>query len=108
MSLTDTLNMSTYVRGRGQEGHGAEGVTGLKSLGVRDLTYRLAFLATTVTPTDLQVYRLAYTFDSPSLPSPSPHPPVLPIPSLFLLPLHLPLPSPPPCSLVLSSPGGMT
>ncbi|OLL25720.1 DNA replication licensing factor mcm6 [Neolecta irregularis DAH-3] len=30
---------------RGREGFASEGVTGLKSLGVRDLTYKLAFLA---------------------------------------------------------------
>ncbi|RKP05340.1 MCM2/3/5 family-domain-containing protein [Thamnocephalis sphaerospora] len=34
--------------GRGREGFAAEGVTGLKALGVRDLTYRLAFLACSV------------------------------------------------------------
>jgi DNA replication licensing factor MCM6 len=36
-------------RGRGTDA-GGSGVTGLKSLGVRDLTYRLAFLACMVTP----------------------------------------------------------
>jgi len=36
--------------GRGNEGFATEGVRGLKTLGVRDLTYKLAFLACTVTP----------------------------------------------------------
>ena len=35
-------------RGRGGGGGGGEGVAGLKALGVRDLTYRTAFLAQTV------------------------------------------------------------
>ncbi|KAK3796633.1 hypothetical protein RRG08_008387 [Elysia crispata] len=38
--------------GRGAEGFQNEGVRGLKTLGVRDLTYKLAFLACTVTPTN--------------------------------------------------------
>lgn len=86
-----------------------EGVTGLKSLGVRDLTYRLAFLATTVTPTDLQVDWLTrllspllislssrplrphilFPFSSPFSP-PSPHPT-----HFSLTPSHLPPPSMP-------------
>ena len=38
-------------KGRGgRDGHQQEGIEGLKSLGVRDLTYRLAFLAHTVMP----------------------------------------------------------
>lgn len=38
-------------KGRGgRDGYQQEGVEGLKSLGVRDLTYRLAFLAHTVVP----------------------------------------------------------
>ncbi|VDP22119.1 unnamed protein product [Soboliphyme baturini] len=36
------------ARHRGQEGYQAEGVGGLRSLGVRDLNYRLAFLACSV------------------------------------------------------------
>ena len=35
----------------GAEGYESEGVRGLKALGVRDLTYKMAFLACTVTPT---------------------------------------------------------
>lgn len=40
---------------RGNEGYETEGVRGLKTLGVRDLTYRLAFLACTVTPSNSKV-----------------------------------------------------
>jgi DNA replication licensing factor MCM6 len=38
--------------GRRREDGGGEGVTGLKALGVRDLTYRIAFLACSVTSAD--------------------------------------------------------
>ncbi|KAK7488184.1 hypothetical protein BaRGS_00020626 [Batillaria attramentaria] len=38
------------ARVKGGEGYEAEGVRGLKALGVRDLTYRMAFLACTVKP----------------------------------------------------------
>ncbi|RKP27227.1 MCM2/3/5 family-domain-containing protein [Syncephalis pseudoplumigaleata] len=38
--------------GRGREGYTSEGITGLKALGVRDLTYRLAFLACSVQSTE--------------------------------------------------------
>ena len=37
---------------KGGEGYDAEGVRGLKALGVRDLTYRMAFLACSVVPTN--------------------------------------------------------
>eukprot|EP00043_Microstomoeca_roanoka_P015155 m.151343 g.151343 ORF g.151343 m.151343 type:complete len:812 (-) comp16197_c1_seq2:633-3068(-) len=37
-----------------REGYSEQGITGLKALGVRDLTYKLAFLATTVQPQDLK------------------------------------------------------
>lgn len=40
----------TSGRTRGGGAEGTEGVQGLKALGVRDLNYRLAFLACTVTP----------------------------------------------------------
>ncbi|BFZ59710.1 MCM DNA helicase complex subunit mcm6 [Saitoella coloradoensis] len=42
----------TRGQARGRDGFASEGVTGLKSLGVRDLTYRLAFLACMVQSTD--------------------------------------------------------
>ena len=38
----------TSSRVRGNDGYETEGVRGLKALGVRDLTYRLAYLACTV------------------------------------------------------------
>lgn len=40
---------------QGTEGYETEGVRGLKTLGVRDLTYRLAFLACTVMPSSSRV-----------------------------------------------------
>lgn len=39
----------------GQQGFEAEGVRGLKALGVRELSYRLAFLACHVAPTNPRV-----------------------------------------------------
>ncbi|CAI8051165.1 Zygotic DNA replication licensing factor mcm6-B, partial [Geodia barretti] len=42
----------TSTRVRKGEGHDGEGVSGLKALGVRDLTYRLAFLACSVASTN--------------------------------------------------------
>ena len=41
--------------GRPQEGAGAEGSTGLKALGVRELTYKLSFLACMIQPADARV-----------------------------------------------------
>jgi DNA replication licensing factor MCM6 len=38
------------IYGRGRDGFGSDGVTGLKALGIRDLTYRIAFLALFVKP----------------------------------------------------------
>lgn len=38
--------------GRGREGYSQEGVTGLKALGVRDLTYKLTFLGSLVSPAE--------------------------------------------------------
>ncbi|KAL3836521.1 hypothetical protein ACJMK2_021945 [Sinanodonta woodiana] len=48
MSLPGARTESS-ARVKGNEGYETEGVRGLKALGVRDLTYRLAFLACTVT-----------------------------------------------------------
>ncbi|XP_038044261.1 zygotic DNA replication licensing factor mcm6-B-like [Patiria miniata] len=42
----------TSTRSKGGEGYDHEGVRGLKALGVRDLSYRLAFLACNVTPSN--------------------------------------------------------
>ncbi|XP_025083837.1 zygotic DNA replication licensing factor mcm6-B-like [Pomacea canaliculata] len=49
LSLTGA-RAETSTRVKGGEGQESEGVRGLKALGVRDLTYRLAFLACTVLP----------------------------------------------------------
>jgi DNA replication licensing factor MCM6 len=46
---------SNNSMGRSRDGYSAEGVTGLKSLGVRDLTYKLVFLASTVQAADARV-----------------------------------------------------
>lgn len=43
---------------KGGEGFDNEGVRGLKALGVRDLSYRIAFLACSVTPTNPRVSEL--------------------------------------------------
>ena len=40
------------TRGTQREGYSQEGVTGLKNLGVRDLTYKMVFLGSTVSPLD--------------------------------------------------------
>lgn len=45
---------STRVAG-GPQGYDSEGVRGLKALGVRELSYRLAFLACNVAPTNPRV-----------------------------------------------------
>lgn len=42
------------VGGRGRDGFTQEGVTGLKSLGVRDLTYKLVFLGSFVQNTEMK------------------------------------------------------
>ena len=43
------------ARHKAGAGYESEGVRGLKALGVRDLSYRLAFLACTVTPSNARV-----------------------------------------------------
>ena len=48
---TEGARAETSTRVRGGEGYESEGVRGLKALGVRDLTYRLAFLACAVQQT---------------------------------------------------------
>ncbi|XP_056452765.1 MCM6 minichromosome maintenance deficient 6, like isoform X1 [Gadus macrocephalus] len=46
------VRSETSSRLTGREGFDADGVAGLKALGVRDLSYRLAFLASHVAPTN--------------------------------------------------------
>ena len=45
----------TGARTRGNQGYETEGVQGLKALGVRDLCYRMAYLACTVTTCNRKV-----------------------------------------------------
>lgn len=45
----------TSSRVTGKEGFDADGIQGLKALGVRELSYRLAFLANHVAPTNPRV-----------------------------------------------------
>jgi DNA replication licensing factor MCM6 len=45
----------TSARVKGASGYDTEGVRGLKALGVRDLTYKMAFLACTVSSTNPRV-----------------------------------------------------
>ncbi|CAG5124538.1 unnamed protein product [Candidula unifasciata] len=52
MSMPGAQAETSAKVNRGNEGYETEGVRGLKTLGVRDLTYRLAFLACTVTPSN--------------------------------------------------------
>lgn len=47
----------TSSRVTGKEGFEADGIQGLKALGVRELSYRLAFLANNVAPTNPRVRR---------------------------------------------------
>lgn len=59
------LRTESSARHRGMEGFETEGVRGLKALGVRELAYKTAFLATTVVPTD---YRVSLNFSVLLLP----------------------------------------
>uniref|UniRef100_A0AAY4AK41 DNA replication licensing factor MCM6 n=1 Tax=Denticeps clupeoides TaxID=299321 RepID=A0AAY4AK41_9TELE len=49
---TPGVHTETSSRTAGTQGHENEGVRGLKALGVRELSYKLAFLACHVTPTN--------------------------------------------------------
>lgn len=61
------VRAETGSRTAGSQGYENEGVRGLKALGVRELSYRLAFLACHVAPTNPRVRSHLY-----SLPSLSP------------------------------------
>lgn len=50
------------IGSRHKSGDQGEGVRGLKSLGVRDLNYKLAFLACSVTATSLRVSKIIIYF----------------------------------------------
>ena len=45
-----------------------EGVRGLKALGVRDLTYRMAYLACTVVPSNKKVGSFGFRVDGLQMP----------------------------------------
>ena len=47
--------VETGAKIKGTQGNEFEGLRGLKALGVRDLSYKLAYLACTVTPTNARV-----------------------------------------------------
>lgn len=47
--------VETGAKVKGSQGYEMEGLRGLKALGVRDLSYKLAYLACTVTPTNARV-----------------------------------------------------
>ena len=57
---TEGVRAETSTRMRGGEGYDRDGVRGLKALGVRDLTYRLAFLACAVQQTQPGVSIILY------------------------------------------------
>ncbi|XP_015909008.1 DNA replication licensing factor MCM6 [Parasteatoda tepidariorum] len=49
------VRTESSARHKGREGFETEGVRGLKALGVRELSYKTAFLAATVIPTELKI-----------------------------------------------------
>ena len=51
----------TSARLKGAEGYEQEGVSGLKALGVRDLGYKMAFLASNVLQSKTKVTSLPYS-----------------------------------------------
>ena len=57
---TEGVRAETSTRMRDGEGYDRDGVRGLKALGVRDLTYRLAFLACAVQQTQPGVSIIMY------------------------------------------------
>lgn len=56
------VRTESSARHKGMEGFETEGVRGLKALGVRELSYKTSFLATTVVPTDYRVIFFLFTF----------------------------------------------
>lgn len=55
VSVLTAPGLRAEARNRKGQAEGVEGVRGLKSLGVRDLNYKLAFLATSITPSNAAV-----------------------------------------------------
>lgn len=56
------VRTESSARHKGREGFETEGVRGLKALGVRELSYKTAFLATTVIPSDVKVNLTAINY----------------------------------------------
>ena len=61
--LSGSARVETSTRVKTGEGYSSEGVTGLRALGVRDLNYRLAFLACSVQPTKHGVTQLGWALN---------------------------------------------
>lgn len=56
VAVLATPGLRADARNRKGQPEGVEGVRGLKSLGVRDLNYKLAFLATSITASNASVH----------------------------------------------------
>ncbi|KRZ31942.1 Zygotic DNA replication licensing factor mcm6-B, partial [Trichinella pseudospiralis] len=55
LSLPGNKGLVRAARGKAREGYSVEGIRGLKALGVRDLNYRVAFLACNLIPLDFHL-----------------------------------------------------
>lgn len=55
LSMSPGTRAETETRVTGREGYDKDGIQGLKALGMRELSYRLAFLACYVSPTNPRV-----------------------------------------------------
>ena len=62
LALPGAAKAESSAHHRGEQGYDAEGLRGLKGLGVRDLTYKMAFMACTVVPSNPRVKRIRYCF----------------------------------------------
>lgn len=60
--LSTGARAETSSRVKGASGYDTEGVRGLKALGVRDLTYKMAFLACNVSSSNPRVCSLSASF----------------------------------------------
>ncbi|KAG8181898.1 hypothetical protein JTE90_026057 [Oedothorax gibbosus] len=63
---TPGVRAESSARHKGREGFETEGVRGLKALGVRELSYKTAFLAATVVPTEMKISAVEMLSASPS------------------------------------------
>lgn len=64
VSVLSAPGIRADIQNRKGPAAGVEGIRGLKSLGVRDLNYKLAFLTTSITPSNFSV-----GFDCASVPN---------------------------------------